>query len=97
MSVEVKSYWQNYIDGKWVDGGAGRLTVDNPATGEPLAEQAIADAADVDAAVAAAKKCHESGVLSDMRPVKPALLFGYRKDLIAHKHLRRLVVRRDRQ
>ena len=33
-----QDYWQNYVDGNWVDGGAGRLTVENPGTGEPLAE-----------------------------------------------------------
>ncbi len=68
--ADIKSYWQNYIDGAFVDGGAGRLTVENPATGEAIAEQALADAADVDRAVAAAKRCHESGVLKDLRPVE---------------------------
>jgi len=63
-------YWQNYIDGAFVDGGAGRIDVDDPGTGEKLAEQAIADAADVDRAVAAARRVHESGALSDLRPVE---------------------------
>ena len=40
--MEIASYWRNYIDGAWADGGAGRLPVENPATGEPLAEQALA-------------------------------------------------------
>ncbi len=62
------SYWQNYIDGAFVDGGAGPLDIENPATGEILARQALADAADIDAAVTAARRCHESGVLSAMRP-----------------------------
>ena len=70
MTHEMKAYWQNYINGEFVDGGAGRLDVDNPGTGEKLAEQALADAGDVDKAVVAAKACHESGVLSDMRPVE---------------------------
>ena len=30
----MKDYWQNYIDGKFVDGGAGVIQVDNPGTGE---------------------------------------------------------------
>lgn len=67
---DIKPYWQNYIDGAFVDGGAGRLDVDNPGTGEKLAEQAIADEADVDRAVKAAKRVHESGWLTDMRPVE---------------------------
>lgn len=66
--MEIESYWRNYIGSAWVDGGAGRLTVDDPATGEPLAEQALADAADVDRAVAAARRGHESGALTRMRP-----------------------------
>jgi acyl-CoA reductase-like NAD-dependent aldehyde dehydrogenase len=41
----------NYIDGAWVDGGAGRIDVTDPATGATLAEHALADAADVDRAV----------------------------------------------
>jgi aldehyde dehydrogenase (NAD+) len=70
QTFDVKPYWQNYIDGHWVGGGAGRLTVDNPATGEALAEQAMADRADVDRAVQAAKACHDSRELSDLRPVE---------------------------
>lgn len=60
--------WQNYIDGEWVDGGAGRLVIEDPATGDALAEQALADEADVDQAVAAARRCHSSGALTAMRP-----------------------------
>jgi aldehyde dehydrogenase (NAD+) len=52
MAEQIAGYWQNYIDGAWVDGGAGRIDVIDPATGEALAEQALADAADVDRAVA---------------------------------------------
>ncbi|MGR3491047.1 MAG: aldehyde dehydrogenase family protein [Shimia sp.] len=66
----MKAYWQNYIDGAWVDGGAGRIDVINPGTGEKLAEQALADAGDVDRAVMAAQRVHHSGALSDLRPVE---------------------------
>lgn len=66
----MKSYWQNYIDGAWVDGGAGRIDVTDPATNEKIAEHALADAADVDRAVQAAKRVHLSGVLRDMRPIE---------------------------
>lgn len=66
----MKTYWQNYIDGAWVDGGAGRIDVINPGTGEKLAEQALADAGDVDRAVRAARRVHLSGALSDLRPVE---------------------------
>ena len=60
----MKPYWQNYIDGAWVDGGAGRIDVIDPGTGEKLAEHALADAADVDYAVQAARRVHLSGVLT---------------------------------
>lgn len=68
--TELTRYWQNYINGKWVDGGGGRIDVINPGTGEVLAQQALADAADVDHAVRAARKMHLSGVFSDLRPVE---------------------------
>lgn len=66
----MKDYWQNYIDGAWVDGGAGRIDVINPGTGEKLTQHALADAADVDCAVMAARRVHLSGLLSDLRPVE---------------------------
>ncbi len=66
----MKDYWQNYIDGGWVDGGAGQIDVLNPGTGEKLAAHALADAADVDRAVQAARRVHLSGALSDLRPVE---------------------------
>ncbi len=68
--MDVKPYWQNYIDGAFCDGGAGRVDIINPGTGQRLAEQALADATDVDRAVQAAKRVHRSGWLTDMRPVE---------------------------
>ncbi len=68
--TRVKPYWQNYIDGAWVDGGAGRVEVINPGSGDVLAEHALADETDVDRAVHAAKRVHESGALPAMRPVE---------------------------
>ncbi len=54
--MDIAPRWQNFIGGTWVDGGAGWLTVENPGTGEALAEQAVADAADVDRPVQAARR-----------------------------------------
>ena len=68
--TQIAPYWQNYIDGTWCDGGAGRIPVLNPGTGEVLAEQALADAADVDRAVQAARRVHLSGALTAMRPIE---------------------------
>jgi len=44
-----------YIDGRWVSGGGGDLEVENPATEEATGLITQASAADVDAAVAAAR------------------------------------------
>ena len=46
-----------YIDGRWVEpSGARRLAVINPATEQAFAEIALGEQADVDAAVAAARR-----------------------------------------
>ena len=62
--------FQNYINGKFVAGGAGQIEVSNPANGQTVGEQALADAGDVDKAVAAAKALHISGKFSALRPVE---------------------------
>jgi len=52
--------YQLFIDGQWVDAESGKtFTTPNPATGETLAEVAEADKADVDKAVAAARRAFE--------------------------------------
>ena len=68
----VADLYKNYINGAWVEGGAGTIAVDNPNNGEALSQQAAADAADVDRAVQAAQAVHDSGTLSDLRPVERA-------------------------
>jgi len=48
------------IDGQWIDAESGKtFTTPNPATGEVLAEVAEADKADIDKAVAAARRAFE--------------------------------------
>lgn len=82
----IKSYWQNYINGEFVDGGAGRLAVDNPADGSILAEVALADARDVDLAVSAARAAHENGFLRKLRPVERGRIVGKMGNyLLEHK------------
>lgn len=68
--MHIEPYWRNFINNAWVDGDAGRIQVENPATGELLAEIACAGRSDIDIAVAAARKCHLSGELQSMRPVE---------------------------
>jgi aldehyde dehydrogenase (NAD+) len=57
----MKDYTKFYIDGKWVDSTASRdFTVINPANEEPIATISFGGAADVDRAVAAAKRTFAS-------------------------------------
>ena len=58
---DVKKY-QNYVDGKWVDGSSGEtFPVYDPSTEEVIAHVASATAADVDRAVKAARTAFDSG------------------------------------
>jgi aldehyde dehydrogenase (NAD+) len=57
----MKDYTKFYIDGKWVDSSASRdFQVINPANEKPIATISFGTAADVDRAVAAAKRAFES-------------------------------------
>jgi aldehyde dehydrogenase (NAD+) len=66
----IESYWPNYIDGDFRHGGAGRITVADPSTGDTLAEHALADVDDVNRAVSAAQRVHRSGVLGNLHPME---------------------------
>lgn len=74
---EIRKYWQNYINGEWVDAqDDGRIEIENPATGQIIAEVAQARGEDVNRAVAAARACFESRELYNMRPTnRGALMF----------------------
>ena len=57
----MKDYRKFYIDGNWVDPATGHdFAVINPANEEPIATISFGSAADVDRAVAAAKRAFES-------------------------------------
>jgi len=85
--TEHTPYWQNHIDGAWVDGGAGRIDVTDPATGDTIARHALADAADVDRAVQAARRVHLSGALTAMRPIERGrMVQAMGRYLLDHKH-----------
>jgi 4-(gamma-glutamylamino)butanal dehydrogenase len=60
---------QLFIDGRFRDAAGGaRFTTENPATGRPLAEVARGGAADVDEAVAAARRAADDGRWSRVSP-----------------------------
>jgi len=57
----MKSYRQHYIDGQWTDSEGGRPhQVIDPATEQPCTEITLGTAADVDKAVAAARRAFET-------------------------------------
>lgn len=62
--------WLNYIDGQWLEGEAGLLTVECPSDNSVLAQVSLAAPGDIDRAITAARRCHESAVLSDLRPIE---------------------------
>jgi acyl-CoA reductase-like NAD-dependent aldehyde dehydrogenase len=65
----VRYETRHFIDGQYVDSVArGRFTVVNPATGTPLCEVSAGTAADIDLAVAAAKRSFASRVWSRKAP-----------------------------
>ncbi|HEX8459065.1 MAG TPA: betaine-aldehyde dehydrogenase [Pyrinomonadaceae bacterium] len=60
IASESPRRYQLFIDGQWVDAESGKtFQTPNPSTGETLAEVAEADKADVDKAVAAARRAFE--------------------------------------
>ncbi|MEN9300544.1 MAG: hypothetical protein RLZZ254_325, partial [Actinomycetota bacterium] len=62
---------QLWIDGKFVDAASGKTFESlNPRDGSLIANVAEGDAADVDKAVAAAKRSFESGAWSEMAPLE---------------------------
>ncbi|MES2210482.1 MAG: aldehyde dehydrogenase [Chloroflexota bacterium] len=65
----LKLRTQMFIGGEFREAASGRRFVtENPATGQPIAEVAEGGPADVDAAVAAARRAADSGVWSRMSP-----------------------------
>jgi malonate-semialdehyde dehydrogenase (acetylating)/methylmalonate-semialdehyde dehydrogenase len=75
----------NYIGGRWVPSAAAeQLDVVNPATGEPLARVPLSGAADVDAAVTAARAAFPAW-RSRSTIERARWLFGFRQVLEAHQ------------
>lgn len=63
------------IDGEWRDCQSGaRLDITNPSTGQVFAQAAAGDAADIDAAVRAARRAFDAGSWTSMRPADRARL-----------------------
>lgn len=71
-----------WIDGQWVAGSGGLMPVENPVTGERIADVADATREDVDRAVQAAKRAFYSGPWSEMVPAERSMLLWRLGDLL---------------
>ncbi|MDQ1129249.1 aldehyde dehydrogenase [Microbacterium sp. SORGH_AS_0888] len=71
------------IDGEWTDAASGRrFATTDPATGRHLADVARGESADVDRAVAAARRALESGAWASMTPPERSKLLWRVADLM---------------
>ena len=69
IAANLKPNGQAFIDGQFCDAAdGGKFKTDNPATGETIAEVAHCKAADVDRAVAAARRVFDEGTWSRAEP-----------------------------
>lgn len=76
-------HYQLFIDGEWTDGSeAQSLSSENPATGKPWASFACAGRADVDRAVAAARRALDDGPWHEMTATQRGKLIFRLADLI---------------
>ncbi|MDT3381382.1 aldehyde dehydrogenase family protein [Labrys neptuniae] len=71
------------IDGEWVDARSGKtFAVEDPATEEKIAEVPAGDKADIDLAVAAARRAFETGPWSRISPAERSRLVWRLGDLL---------------
>ena len=77
---------RNYVGAAWVRSAAATFESLNPMTGATVAVAPVSDAADVDAAVRAARTAVESRVWSDLRAADRAAALGQLADaLLVHE------------
>jgi betaine-aldehyde dehydrogenase len=75
-----------WIDSQWVDSkGGGRIPVENPATGQKIAEVVDASKEDVDRAVQAAKKAFYDGRWSQLVPSERSKAIWKMADLLEQR------------
>ncbi len=72
-----------WIDGRWVDSNGGKpMSVEDPATGKPIADVVDASRTDVDAAVQAAHRAFYDGRWSKLTPAERSLAIWKLADLL---------------
>ncbi|ANN17405.1 betaine-aldehyde dehydrogenase [Amycolatopsis orientalis] len=75
-----------FIDGQWTAAGGGSLPTYDPATGQVIEEVGTASAADVDAAVGAARKALDDPAWAGLLPVQRAALLFKLASLVDEHH-----------
>ncbi|WP_410653719.1 aldehyde dehydrogenase family protein [Amycolatopsis sp. cmx-4-54] len=75
-----------FIDGQWTAAGGGSLPTYDPATGQVIEEVGTASAADVDAAVGAARKALNDPAWAGLLPVQRAALMFKLASLVDEHH-----------
>ncbi|EMD28199.1 aldehyde dehydrogenase family protein [Amycolatopsis azurea] len=75
-----------FIDGQWTAAGGGSLPTYDPATGQVIEEVGTASAADVDAAVGAARKALNDPAWAGLLPVQRAALLFKLAALVDEHH-----------
>jgi len=79
----LNSHQRNFIDGRWQDAAGGRaLAVVDPATGQTVSHVPDSDGADVDQAVAAARRAFEAHGWQRMKPAERERLLHRLADLM---------------
>ncbi|MEN9704412.1 MAG: hypothetical protein RLZZ393_291, partial [Pseudomonadota bacterium] len=75
-AINVRHPDKLFIDGRWVAPQGGRIEIISPSTEQVVATVAEANAADVDAAVQAARRAFDSGVWSNLDVAKRSEMIG---------------------
>ena len=75
-----------FIDGQWTAAGGGALPTRDPATGKVIEEVGTASAADVDAAVDAARRALSAPAWAGLLPVQRAALLFRLAELVDRHH-----------
>ena len=71
-----------WINGEWTDSDGGRMAIENPATGEKIAEVIDGSRTDVDRAVQAARTAFYDGRWSKKTPAERSLIIWRLADLL---------------
>lgn len=79
---ELKDSYRHFIGGRWQDGGADRIALVNPARDEVMAHVPAGGAAEIDAAVAAARAQFDGGAWSRLSGAERGALINKLADLV---------------